>query len=112
MLARVTSSGIRRRAFVWDLAGFLPPSNTTQLVAAGKGIIGGLAERAYGESASRNQCGVNTDPPRSRDAVYHCAVHAARELGVIDGSAAHGSDEERRQVRAYIDGFAIGCIER
>lgn len=70
-----------RMAFVWDLAGLLPLANTTQLTVPARGIRGGAAEREY-----------------------------AVQLGVLDGTAEPGSDEERSQVRSFINRFSSECL--
>jgi hypothetical protein len=72
-----------RWAYTWALAGFLPIANTTQVVNSSRGVVGGMQEREF-----------------------------AKELGVLNGQAAVGSQAERTQVRAFIDNFAAQCMTR
>jgi len=78
------SAGIRW-SMTWNLSGFVDVDDTCEGKGGAfvDGVTGGLQEREY-----------------------------ARQIGVIDGTAAPNSPDEAAQVRAFIDGIAAQCLQR
>ena len=79
---RDNSAGIRW-SMTWNLSGFADNDQIGEGGAFVDGVRGGAEEREY-----------------------------ARQVGVLDGTAAPGSEEEGLQVRRYLNGIATKCLKR